>query len=97
MAVLRASSDMGTPLSSPLPEGERVASDSEPGEGRSEFQFWLREPLTPPSPLRGEGAQPHHITSGTNNSSGVTVRGERCCSWTYWPMAASAGRFGASP
>src|SRR6266849_8484726 len=52
--------------------GER----SEPGEGRSDFQFELREPLTPPSPLRGEGDQPPcQIKCDSPASSG---RGTRC-------------------
>src|SRR5262249_23642208 len=53
-------------VSFPLPAGERVASHRvapsapdgklrEPGERRSELQFWLREPLTPTLSPAGRG------------------------------------------
>ena len=38
-----------------------------------------------------------HSTSGANSSSGDTTRGASPCSWTKRPMAARAGRLGASP
>src|ERR1700731_3552777 len=41
----------------PSPRRGEGGERSEPGEGRSEFRFWLREPSPRPFPKGGEGAQ----------------------------------------
>src|SRR6266852_968284 len=46
------------PFCAKVSAGERVASEASRVRGARTFNFELREPLTPPYPLRGEGDQP---------------------------------------